>query len=44
MSGMGYIITGGVILVGATAVFLVTEWVLQKKKKQIREQTYQIYE
>lgn len=44
MSGIGYIITGGVILVGATAAFLITEWVLQKKKKQIREQTYQIYE
>lgn len=44
MSGVGFIITGGVILAGATAAFLVTEWILQKKKKQIREQAYQIYE
>lgn len=44
MSGVGYIITGICVLAGSTAVFLVTEWVLQKKKKQIREQTYQIYE
>lgn len=44
MSGLGYIIIGAVILLVSTAVFIGGEWLLWRKKKKIREQTYQIYE
>lgn len=44
MSGISYMIIGAAILGVSTAAFFITEWLLQRKKKQIREQTYQIYD
>lgn len=44
MSGVQYMITGGIIILLATASFVMVEWILGHKKKQIKEQTYQIYD
>lgn len=43
MSGMGYIITGIVLLAAGTLGFIILQLLLAKKKRQIREQ-YQIYD
>ncbi len=44
MSGEQYMITGTAILLLSTLGLVLAEWMLGRKKKQIREQTYQIYD
>lgn len=44
VSGVHYMIIGGIILVLSAVGIILTEWILGKRKKQLREQTYQIYE
>lgn len=44
MQGITYIIIGVLIIIVSLVGTLTLEWILAKKKKQIREKTYQIYD
>lgn len=44
MSGMAITIIGFVVLVLSTVGMAVAEWVLNRKKRRIREQVYHIYQ
>lgn len=44
MSGVQLMAAGAVLILFSTAGLISGEWILKRKKKQIREQTYQIYD
>lgn len=44
MNGTGYILTGILLMVISTGGTILLECFLGKKKKRIREKTYQIYD
>ena len=44
MSGVQLMAAGAVMILLSTAGLISGEWILKRKKKQIREQTYQIYD
>lgn len=44
MSGVQLMAAGAVLILLSTAGLISGEWILERKKKQIREQTYQIYD
>lgn len=44
MSGMAYMIAGGLVLAASTAGAGIAQVVLSRRKKRIREQYYHIYE
>lgn len=44
VNGIQYMIAGAAVLMVSTIGTALAEWLLGRKKKQIREQTYQIYD
>lgn len=44
MTGTGYILAGIILMVSGTAALAALEFWLVRKKRKIREKTYQIYD